>query len=254
MGQRSRIIISTDTSGVAPGPYTAFFDDEATLQARPVVPLDSIAPSNSIAASDSIAPLDSVAPRRRGKSPWLLAPVVLGASLAGAVIGAAGIRFYAERSAPSNAEAPTSSVSNGVSSAAPTLANVPSTPSPSEQVTKPTTAASSTQLSQDTEAFSPRSAQPLEQPAPEPDRRATGSNSTPNSKPSNALPAEYSPRPDLATKRDAPARSTDNKTAHPEKDDPPPAKKEETRPRRVHNERLPQSISRIREIFEGRQP
>jgi hypothetical protein len=246
MGQISRIIISTDTSSTEATPYEAFFDDEATLQARPVVPLDSIAPPNSI------APLDSVSPRRKGRSPWLLGPVVLGASLTGAVIGAAGIRLYTDRSVPSTAQAPASSVSAGISTGVSTLADARPTPGPSEQVTKPVFSPGPSQSSRDLEASAPRIAPPLG--VAEPDRRATGSGATPNSKESAALPAEYSPRPDPPAKRDVRVRSTEKKTVNGVKDDPPPVKKEETRPRRVHDERSPQSISRIREIFEDRQP
>ena len=78
MEQRRKIIIETGAGEPIEEPH---FDAEATLSARPVVPLKESAAAESFERAEPPAVLVSKVARR---SPWLLVLLVAAAALAGA--------------------------------------------------------------------------------------------------------------------------------------------------------------------------
>ena len=108
------------------------FDDEETIVARRVVPLEEVehaAPAVAAVADARPDSRPSVAPRR----PWLLALVFASSLVGGGVIGGAGLYFYQRRAAASPAPAAATEQSNVAHTTAPVAASQAS-PGPSDEV------------------------------------------------------------------------------------------------------------------------
>ena len=136
-----------ETTGVVAGEEQTLvaprFDDEETLVARPVVPLDAAEQSAHVSPmpvpAATAAP--AYAPTRRLLSRAALLPLMLVAVLVGGVLGGAGLYFYQRRSGearqPSNA-APAAATSQPENpSAAPNDAAQPA-PAPAVEAAAPT--------------------------------------------------------------------------------------------------------------------
>ena len=267
MEQRRKIVVPTGNEPEEPPSTPHFVDDEATLLARPVVPLaEPVEPPPDVYVQPAAAA--SYAPRAVAASPWkrsTLILIILAAVCVGVASGLAIGLYHSRRKAPAAPVAAKPAVSEPQQTTAqPQTAPVQSArvSQPEERATEPEQEAEVRPVVSDKEARDEEKKNNSDDDARADDKRVERDNRKrdeervrPATVPENA-PADYSVMDEREDKIERRERRREERRE---------ARRAERRRQREEEaeapldfprsaERARQEINRIRDIFEGRQP
>lgn len=252
MEQRRKIIIETGAGEPIEEPH---FDAEATLSARPVVPLTesaAAAASYESAQPPAIASVSSVTRR----SPWLLVLLIAAAALAGAA-GALAIDYLRNRETATAVSQPSSTAATDAQPVAKPSEETKSLDQVSEAAAQPSVVNKDDEKKADENSATLQTGNAIEK-KPEPLSQPEASTATPK----EATSRKASQAEDVA-KSAKPRDRSDDERADDERDRRQ-QRREQRRARMIdeyrpedlpaRNRRAKEGVTRIRDIFEGTQP